>query len=281
MAKKEYCLFLWIISFALLLVTFSFSDGFAKENRTALVIGNARYPGEPLQNTLNDARDMKNKLRTLGFKVIHGENLTKKQLNDYIYAFFDTLIDRGGVGLFYYAGHAIQIDGRNYLLPVDYQKYEELINSASIVVDKITQGMKNSGANFNILILDACRNNPYQLAYNSPDGTRSARAIALKSKKGLAGVDAPPSTFIAYATAPDRVALDGAGRNGVYTKHLLKYIDEEGYSIEEVFKKTSKAVLRETHNQQVPWVNSSITREFYFNGEPKVQGGKRRIFGAF
>lgn len=274
-------IFVWIFICVPLICT-------AKENRTALVIGNASYSNNPLKNTLNDAFDMSEKLEEIGFRVIYAENLTQVEMHRTIEKYFSLLERRKGVGLFYYAGHAVQIDGLNYLVPVDFGTRNSIDRNsidleASIKVDKITSGMKKAGCNFNILILDACRNNPFMQegATLLAKGSRSVRGIHVTPKKGLAGINAPASTFIAYSTAPDKVALDGDGRNGVYTKHLLRYITEKGCSIEDVFKKTSRAVLNETSNQQVPWTNSSITRDFYFNGEPKIKGGKRRVFGAF
>jgi hypothetical protein len=173
--------------------------------------------------------------------------------------FGDILKESGGVGLFYFAGHGMQVKGRNYLLPVgeDIQAEDE-VDDQSVSIDLVLDKMETAKNPVNIVILDACRNNPFQRRFRS-------------ASRGLAPLDAVRGSFIAFATAPGSVAADGTGRNGIYTKHLLENLRHPESSIEGVFKRVRLGVLGETENRQVPWDSSSLTGDFFFNPLQRAQ----------
>jgi hypothetical protein len=222
------------------------------ERRVALVIGNSAYQNSPLLNPANDARDMAATLRVLGFEVIEGENLSQREMENYIRLFGSKIRD-GGVGLFYYAGHAIQINGINYLVPVGATiTIEQEVKYESVDVGLVLAQMESARNGLNIVILDACRNNPFARSFRS-------------ASQGLASMDAPRGTLIAYATSPGSTARDGDGRNGTYTEELLRSIRVPGLSIEQVFKKVRVAVVGRTNGSQTPWESSSLVGDFYFS----------------
>ena len=234
--------------------------GEQKTVRSALVIGNAAYKTAPLKNAVNDAMDIAKALEKSGFLVNLLTNSNQREMEDAIRNFGKGL-RTGGVGLFYFAGHGIQYQNRNYLIPVDAQiddeadvKYETV--DASLVLSK----MEVAKNDLNIVILDACRNNPF---------SRSFRSTA----KGLSQMDAPTGSLIAYATSPGSVAADGRGRNGIYTKHLLHYMEESGLTINQMFMKVRRAVLEETGEKQTPWESSSLTGNFYFRTKYSAERG--------
>ncbi|MBI5518928.1 MAG: caspase family protein [Desulfovibrio sp.] len=236
--------------------------GLSTGRRVALVIGNAAYPGAPLRNPVNDARDMASALRGLGFEVILRENATLRQMEEAVDELWRRL-RRGGAGLFFFAGHGLQVAGRNYLVPVDARlEAEQDVKYRCMDAGLVLGRMENAGNGLNIVILDACRNNPYARAFRS-------------QAEGLAKMDAPKGSLIAYATAPDSVAADGSGKNGVYTGELLKNLRMPGVAIEELFKRVRIGVLRVTGDRQVPWESSSLTGYFTFNpGGPGGPGGR-------
>jgi len=237
-------------------VTLAAASGAAiaiKERRHALVIGNAEYKSSPLLNPVNDAHDVAESLRRMGFNVIHRENLNRRQMGEVIRE-FGKLIQNGGIGLVYYAGHGVQINGSNYLIPVDADiQVEDEVADESIDLNRIMGKLDSARNRLNIVILDACRDNPFARSFRS-------------SSQGLATVDAPSGTLVAYSTAPGSVAADGSGRNGVYTKYLLKYMEISGIPIESVFKQVRKKVKEETGAKQIPWENSSLEGDFFFAG---------------
>jgi len=229
----------------------SLSSAFALERRIALVIGNAKYKEAPLVNSVNDARDMAAALQRTGFEVIMAIDATQKEMNRAIAKFGDRLTT-DSVALFYYAGHGMQVRGKNYLIPIDAEiKSESSVRVESVDVDGVLDQLSTS--DLNVVILDACRNNPFERRAN-----RSVGAA------GLAQMEAPKGSLIAYATAPGRTAADGEGRNGLYTQALLKYIQEPGLTIEQVFKNVRREVARATRDGQIPWESSSMTGDFYF-----------------
>jgi len=225
----------------------------ASEHRTALVIGNGAYTSAPpLKNPPNDARDMAATLRALGFDVTSGINVNQRELKRLIREFGQKL-KAGGSGLFYYAGHGVQSKGRNYLIPVEADiKSEADVEDGAVDVNLVLNYMDDAQNGLNIVILDACRNNPFARSFRS-------------ASSGLAQVDAPTGTLIAYATAPGRVASDGTARNGLYTAELLRQMRETGLGIEGVFKRVRANVQRQTNGQQVPWESSSLVGDFYFS----------------
>lgn len=242
---------LLIILVGLVLVSVPVVGFSATEQRVALVIGNSNYINSPLRNPVNDATDMAKALRNLGFKVTLKTDANQRTMEGAIRA-FGTMLRLGGVGLFYYAGHGIQSRGTNYLIPVHAEiKSEADVKYRSVDAGYVLSQMEDAGNNLNIIILDACRNNPFARSFRSAD-------------KGLAKMDAPTGSILAYSTAPGSVAADGAGRNGLYTAELLKHMATPGITIERVFKKVRIAVMNKSSRQQVPWESSSLTGDFFF-----------------
>lgn len=222
-----------------------------RNGRYALVIGNGAYSASPLKNPVNDSMDMARLLEQLGFTVMHRHDVGLREMETSVRE-FGHMLETGGTGLFYYAGHGMQVEGRNYLIPVDaIIKSQSDVRFEALDVGRVLGKMEDAGNGLNIVILDACRDNPFA------NGFRSARS-------GLARMDAPSGTLIAYATAPGSVAEDGNGRNGVYTKNLLAHIATPGLPVEQVFKHVRIGVIRDTNQKQVPWEASSLTGDFYF-----------------
>ncbi len=229
--------------------------------RTALVIGNSDYlNARKLTNPVNDATDMTKALTEVGFEVISGTNLSLKQMTDKVREFGDKLKANGGVGLFYYAGHGVQVNNKNYLIPVEADvSREDEIDFAALNFEIVLRKMATANNGLNIVILDACRNNPFARSWNRDT-----------SDGGLAQISAPTGTFIGYATSPDKTASDGDGRNGLYTTQLLKIINQPNLKIEEAFKQVTIAVDKASSGNQIPWVSSSLRGEFYFKAEKSV-----------
>ena len=225
----------------------------ASQKRAALVIGNGAYPRFPLKNPPNDAKDLAYVLKKLGFTVTTKINASHRSMRDAIHQFGNALSE-GEVGLFYFAGHGVQVDGINYLLPIDADIRDQAdIPYEAIDAGRILSKMEQAANQLNIIILDACRNNPFRGRFRSVD-------------RGLAKMDAPTGSILAYSTAPGSVAADGDGRNGLYTSKLLKYIRKDGLSIENVFKRVRIDVMQASANRQVPWESSSLTVDFFFVG---------------
>ena len=219
--------------------------------RVALVIGNSAYKDSPLLNPVNDARAISAALNESGFTVIAKENIDQRGMLSALREFGDKLRD-GGVGIFYYAGHGMQIKGRNYLIPVgaSIDREDEVAYSA-VDAQAVLDKMEAAGNGTNIMILDACRNNPF---------TRSTRS----GQAGLAQMDAPVGTLVAFATSPGAVASDGGGQNGLYTQHLLTAMRQQGAKVEDVFKQVRANVRRDSQGKQVPWESTSLEGDFYF-----------------
>jgi hypothetical protein len=227
------------------------------ERRVAMVIGNSAYELAPLKNPVNDARDIAHALTTLGFEVSYKEDLNQKDMKRAIRE-FGAQIRKGGVGLFYYAGHGVQVNGVNYLIPVDAKvESEEEVEYECVDAGFVLAQMESAGNTMNIMILDACRNNPFARSFRSPS-------------RGLAQMKAPSGTLIAYATAPGSVASDGNAKNGIYTQELLKSMLTPNLSIEEFFKRVRISVRNLTQDKQTPWESSSLTCDFYFNQAGEV-----------
>jgi Caspase domain len=220
------------------------------------VIGNARYAAVPLNNPENDARLVSAQLRKLGFEVTEKLNLGVRDFRRVLRDYARRVQDERGVSVLYYAGHGVQIDGRNFLLPVDINlRDEEEVKDESVDVDELfLSRIEKSGAAARIVILDACRDNPFGAK------TRNIRAAG-----GLAEM-AARGALIAYSSAPGAAAEDGpAGTNSIYTKHLADEMMKEGIEVEQMFKNVRVKVLRDTNERQVPWVNTSLTVNFSFN----------------
>lgn len=227
------------------------ADMLMSEKRTALVIGNSKYDIKSLRNPVNDARAMADALRKLNFQVIALEDATHAKMDQALNA-FSNAIQGGGVALVFYAGHGVQVKDANYLLPINNRD----INSdadlpfKAMKLEQILARLEEAKSRVNIVILDACRDNPL--------------ASMRSGKGGLAVVDAPAGTVIAFATAPGKTAADGIGNNGLYTSHLLKQLSIPNQKIEDVLKNTRKAVATASNKEQIPWDSSSLTGDFYF-----------------
>ena len=221
------------------------------EQRIALVIGNGQYKDSPLPNPVNDARAIAKALTASGFKVTVRENAGQKDMQLAMRDFGDAL-KNGGVGLFYYAGHGMQVKGRNFLIPVDAQiQREDEVAYNSVDAGQVLDKMEAANNRLNIVILDACRNNPFARSFRSGGA-------------GLAQMDAPVGTLIAFATAPGSVASDGDGQNGLYTQHLLQSLQKPGTKIEDVFKNVRASVRKDSGGKQIPWESTSLEGDFVF-----------------
>lgn len=232
--------------------------------RVALVIGNSTYAGTAaLTNPGNDAQAMASTLKQLGFTVVELRNGGKAEMTDALSKVKVALNGKQGVGMLYYAGHGLQLDWRNYMVPVD----AKLSSAADVItqavdVNTVLDAFKSAGNRMNILVLDACRDNPF---------------AATASGKGLAQVDAPPGTFLAYATAPGNVAQDGDAKsgekagNGLYTQYLLEELKRPTARIEDVFKRVRLNVRQQSQGRQIPWESTSLEDDFYFNTGLRVK----------
>lgn len=231
-----------------------------KEKRLALVMGVSNYTNgvSKLKNPVNDSRSMANALRTIGFDVIELNDGSRDQMFRSIQEFGERLKNYT-VGMLFYAGHGMQVDGVNYLIPADARiTSKDDIRFICINADFILSKMELAGTKANIIILDACRNNPFERSFSRDD-----------SNPGLATMNAPVGSIIAYSCAPNKTASDGSGSNGLYTGELLRYIQQPGAKIEDVFKQVRKSVLTKSNTSQVPWETSSLIGDFFFSA--KVQ----------
>lgn len=220
--------------------------------RIALVIGNAKYKDAPLKNPINDAQSIANELQKVGFKVTTQLDTNRKVLVDAIEKFSAELAKSRGVGMFYYAGHGAQLGWRNYLIPVDAEidKLEDM-KTKTVDLSSLLGGISKASNPMNVIILDACRDNPF--------GTRVPT-----EQKGLSQFDAPPGSLIAYATAPGNTAADGNGSNGLFTENLLREIRVPNAKIEDVLKRVRLGVRRASQGAQIPWETTSLEEDFYF-----------------
>lgn len=231
--------------------------------RIALVIGNNDYDGAPLVNAVNDARAMGQVLRDAGFILEVVENvdlLALEQVADR----FVRRVGPGDVALFYFSGHGFQIDGQNLLIPIGFQAEDEIVaKHRAFPVDLLRQRMERAGAQLQIMILDACRDNPF----------RSARGLG----GGLAAMEGGRGTFIAFATAPGKTAADiarSSGRPGLglFTGHLVEALEQPGLDLGEIFDRVRQRVDADSGQRQTPWTQSSVIGDFYFwPPEPRYQ----------
>jgi lipoprotein NlpI len=226
------------------------------ERRVALVIGNGTYKNAPLlPNPRNDAVDMAAILRKLGFDVIDGHDLDRRDMENKIRE-FSRKIENADLALFYYAGHGLQVTGKNYLVPIDAKlEREGDLSFEAIDVDVVLQPLEN-GPRANLVFLDACRNNPLARNFARSLGIRSA-AVGM----GLASIQGGIGTMILYATQPNNVALDGDGRNSPFTGALLAHLPNPGVDISIVLRRVRADVIRATNQKQVPWDHSSLVGE--------------------
>jgi len=219
------------------------------EPRTALVIGNSAYPFALLGNPANDATDLAQVLRGAGFDVTLQTDTDQQTMQEAVHTFGAKLKQKGGVGLFYFAGHGMQMNGENYILPImQGEATKEAIKTHAVNAGDVVDAMAVASTALNIIILDACRDNP----------------LSRGETRGLSRIDSNASLFVSYSTSPGMLALDGDGRNSPYTKNLVAAIARPDLSIEETFKQTLKGVYQETHGQQTPWISSSFFGDFVF-----------------
>ncbi len=232
---------------------------FAEEakNRVALVIGNAAYHRAALANPVNDAKLMADKLKAQGFEVFASYDAGQRDMKRAVQSFSATLRERGKdvVAFIFYAGHGVQVKGENYLIPVDEQiKSEGDVDIDAVSLSSIMSMLENTQTRLAIVVLDACRDNPF--------------GYARGASRGLARVDAPSGSLVAFSTAPGKAALDGPeGVNSYFTAALVQAMAEPGLKIEEVFKKVRIAVREKTKGEQTPWESTSLTGDFYPAGE--------------
>jgi len=220
------------------------------EQRVALVIGNNNYqrPLSVLYNPINDAKAMKYVLEKRGFEVMYDANVTKREMRLELEKFYKK-IKNGGVGLFYFAGHGMELEGKNYLIPIDATPKKMIdVEFDSLPLDRITKNMQRANNRLNIVILDACRNNPF-----------------IRGGGGGLAKSEPIGLFLSYATEAGKVALDGErGGHGLFTENLIKYI-KEPLNLQQVFKKTREAVYNASNKKQFPAIyDQTINGEFFF-----------------
>jgi uncharacterized caspase-like protein len=229
--------------------------------RVALIIGNGGY-GDwigRLENPRNDANDLAAALKRVGFEVTLVTDVSRDGMTRAVLEFENELRD-SAVGLFFYAGHAVQVNGRNFMIPTDSRlqvsdahpdAIADYVALETVEIDRVLGRMGVAGTELNIVILDACRNNPFSAA---------SRSVS----RGLAQTIAPRGTFVAYATAPGNVAEDGVGRNSPYTGSLVKHLATPGLKLEDLFKEVRRDVAKQTDGRQTPWENSSVFGDFFF-----------------
>lgn len=253
----------------------------ASDSRHALIIGNSGYQyASPLKNPKNDSTDIAEALDDLFFDTTLLQDATKSQIEQAVSEFLENLKEEGGVGLFYYAGHGVQLQGDNYLVPVETNLGSDReIMHQSYNIANLLSGMRQIKTATNIIILDACRDNPFKniIAKNGSRSVGGGEGRGLKKlvkiDTGLSKLDAPPNTLIAFATAPGRVALDGEGENSPYTTKLVESMQRTGLTIGQVFRQVRADVVDQTDGDQIPWESSSLIQEFYFKPRSSIPMG--------
>ncbi len=228
--------------------------------KLALVIGNNRYQYRQLDNPVNDATEIARMLKKMGFEVLLETNVNQIAMLNAIHNFSTNLSARPGVGLFYFAGHGVQVDGQNYLLPIDNNKIldKHSLQSYAVDAESILARMNSAKNSLNIIILDACRDNPFR---------GSTRSLG----RGLARLESSSGSIIAFATSPGKIAEDSSigDKNGLFTKHLLdglKLAHQNHQRIDDMFMQVRNAVLQESNGGQEPWYSASLNKAFCFGG---------------
>jgi hypothetical protein len=238
--------------------------------RQALIIGNSSYRDAPLQNPANDARAIAEELKGIGFEVAVHLDAGRDAMLKAIDGYGDQLAKRGSVGLFYFAGHGAQLAWRNYLIPVDavIDTLDD-VRTGAVELNLLLQGLTRAKNPMNVIILDACRDNPF------------GKRVPVE-QRGLSQFDAPPGSLLAYATSPGNVASDGDGANGLFTENLLRELKVPEAKIEDVFKRVRLAVRRRSNGQQIPWESTSLEEDFYFRPPKELRAvadaEARRLF---
>jgi len=249
----------WVFCFQALLVAFAI-PGQANTKRAALVIGNAAYAhASELRNPRNDAQAIAKALEQMGFTVISGFDLGHAEMGRTIQRFAAAL-DGAAVGIFYYAGHGIQINGTNYLVPTDSRLETEHSPDFELIRVDVVQRIMESRYRTNILFLDACRDNPLVRNLSRAMGTRS-----ISIGRGLAPTESGVGTLVSFSTQPGNVALDGAGRHSPYAEALTRHMSLPGVHVGDMLISVRRDVMHATSNKQVPWEHSALTDKFYFS----------------
>ena len=222
-------------------------------NRVAFIIGNAVYPDSPLKNPVNDAQAVGEKLDRLGFGTLIRTDATNIEMAEGLTE-FSSCLESCDVALFFFAGHGMQIDGKNYLTAID-TSFEREIDAkfSSLPLDKVIETMENGSNSTDIIMLDACRTNPYERRWRTTES------------RGLAPVYAPKGMIIGYATSPGQIAHDGDGLNGAYTDAFLKHVSTPDTTIEDLFKRVRNTLSSSTRGRQISWEHTSLMGDFYFN----------------
>lgn len=240
--------------FIFLLLFFLFQSAHS-ESKVALIIGNSSYSSSRLQNPMNDANALDKKLKKLGFHTIKVLNGNQQRMERSVKEFERKLrLNKNTVGLFYFSGHGIQHGGINYLIPIGTIKSvssAEQLKYKTVSLGYVLEAMGAANNKFNMAIIDACRTSPF-------------KAFSRSVKQGLGVEQDATGMIVAYATAPNKVALDGAGRNSPYVASILSHIEEPNLKVEELFKKVLIDVKKKTKGKQVPWYNSSASGYFSF-----------------
>ena len=234
----------------------------SSERRVALVIGNSNYQyTKILKNPKNDANDISKKLSKLDFDVITALDLKRVEFDEHKFKFEEKVL-KADIALFFYAGHGVQIDGKNYLVPIDAQiTSSDSLQQYMFHIDNYLRGMSDK-ASASLVFLDACRDNPFLGTLVRSFEDQYKHQIEIRS--GLARMEKVRGTFIAYATGPDEVAIDGSGQNSPFTKALLEYIETPGLSVSDMMIDVRKMVYSDTNGRQEPWDLSSLRSRFYF-----------------
>jgi hypothetical protein len=239
---------------------------YKNEKKVALVVGNSEYKNlAKLKNPINDANDVSNALKNLGFEVMTVTNATQSRLDRKLRE-FSVKLNTAGVGLFYFAGHGIEVEKKNYLVPLQANISDKLsVKYNALSVDEVVDRMKSSKTRLNLVVLDACRNDPFS-----------------RGGGGLAVMPNAKGTLIAYATAAGSVAKDNrSGRNGLYTKHFLKYIKKANLNQRDLFHKIRTDVYRESGQDQLPYLNDGTIGDFYFVVDENVAYTKPKPKSTF
>lgn len=225
----------------------------SEKRKIALCIGNANYPESSLKNPCNDANDVATSLQLLGFVVQKLTDASTVEMDDALRRFSDDL-SKAQIGLFFFAGHGMQIEGTNFLTAVNSNFETELdAKHSSLPLEKVLEVFEKASNSTSIVLLDACRDNPYERQWR---GTGTP---------GLASIYAPRGTIIAYATSSGQTASDGTGRNGAFTAALLQHISTQNVSIEDLFKRVRNTLSASTLGKQTSWEHTSLMGDFFFN----------------
>ncbi|MFN9610823.1 MAG: caspase domain-containing protein [bacterium] len=226
-----------------------------------LVIGNGAYPEERLANAVNDADAMARTLQEIGFSVTLVRNADKRTIDEAVEAFSRRLVP-GAIGLFYFSGHGVQVDGENHLVPINAQLSRQSdAQYDAVPLGKVINAMESSRATAKIIILDACRNNPFYRRWRSTSRGGATRGLAAPLSSGVGG------TLIAFSTAPGKVAADGIGNNSnsPFTTYLLRHLRTPNLEVGQLFRRVRGDVVAVTRNEQIPWVSEALVGEVYLH----------------